>query len=373
MKKILFSLILILTAFSITAHPALAKVVASEEGTVTVAKSEVINDDLFIGAKAVSINGTVNGDIFIGAETVNIDGVINGNLHVGASSVYLSGQVKGSVYIGAGSVNVSGAAVDRSLIIGSGNANLDKSTTVGGTVIAGAGNLMLNSTVKRHVIMGAGDAVLGPETKIQRDLYYAVGNEDGELNIPSSASISGNVFKPEEEINMPKKEEAERQLNSAIKGAKIGVAVGGLLSALLIGYLYLTFFGGHFVKTSEYLSANFWKSLGFGFLVIIMALPALILMAVTLIGIPLAGITFLVLLIYWYLAKIIVAMSLGKWLMSKFNAKKSGQFMAFALGLFILYLLKFVPIVSVFAGMITLWSGLGALALNTLSRKEKTN
>jgi len=67
MKKV-FSTLLIFSLFCfIFADKALAKVIVQEKGTVNIAKEEVLDDDLFIGADTVNIEGTVNGDVFIGA------------------------------------------------------------------------------------------------------------------------------------------------------------------------------------------------------------------------------------------------------------------------------------------------------------------
>ena len=117
MRKALTSLIIFILAFFVF-FPAevSAKVITKENGDVNVAKTEVVNDDLFIGAQTVGIDGVVNGDVFIGAQTVKITGIINGSLHVGANTVDISGKIKGNVYTGAQNVLVNGGEIGGSLL-----------------------------------------------------------------------------------------------------------------------------------------------------------------------------------------------------------------------------------------------------------------
>ncbi len=330
----------------------------------------MINDDLFAAGQVITISGTVNGDVFAGSETTNIDGIINGNLHIGASRVNLSGKIKGNVYIGAGSLNVNKSAIGGSLIIGSGDVSLDKDTTIGGSLIAGAGNISLDATIKRNAVVGAGSITVGPNTKISKDLYYAVGNNQKEIIVPSTAVISGSIHKSSSEFNTPNIEAAKKEFTAAAKTARVFALVGGFLSALLVGYLYLHFFKNQLVRASDLVGKSFWKSFGIGFVIIIMALPALVILLITLVGVPLAGILFLILLIYLYLAKIVVGFAVGKWLVEKLKWSKVSEFLALALGLLAIYILKIVPVVNVFFGIIVLWSGLGALAITFTSKKD---
>ncbi len=344
-----------------------AKVLSNQDGSVTVAAKEIINDDLFAGAKVVTIDGTVNGDVFAGAETINVDGVINGNLHLGAGTVNLSATVKGNVYVGAGTLNVTKSVIGGSLLVGSGDVNIDNDTKITGSLIAGAGNIKIDSSIRRSAYIGAGNATIGPNTKIGKDLYYGVEN-DTQLTIPATAVISGSIYKSA--VKTPDVKNVEREVGSAVQSAKVFTLIGGLLSALLVGFLYLKFFENNFTGASGLVTEHFWKSLGVGFLVSILALPAFIILAITFVGIPLAGLLFLIFIIYSYMAKIIVGLSLGKWIVSRFNWTKISTFAAFAIGITVIYLLKIIPVVGAFAGLTVFLSGLGALSLIFVSKRS---
>ena len=66
-----------------------------EDGYIS--KNEVVNDDLFISAENVIIDGTVNGNVFASAQDVTINGNISGNLLINSATATINGDVNGSI------------------------------------------------------------------------------------------------------------------------------------------------------------------------------------------------------------------------------------------------------------------------------------
>ena len=368
MQRVITSLLIFVFAFfffSVTNVS--AKVITDQEGTVSIPKTEVVNDDLFIGAQTVDIAGTVNGDVFIGAQTVKITGTINGNLHVGANMLDISGTVKGNVYGGAQSVLVSGAKVGGSLLVGAATVDVDKDTTIAGSVLAGAGTLSIDSQIKRSVYAGAGSLTIGSDASIGKDLYY--GSGDGQADISADAKIAGNVYKSEAKTatGSASVKAAKKQLPAALNALRIGATMISFVGAFIVGLLYLKLFSKHLSQSADLVSKSFWKSLGVGFLVLIASIPGLILLLITVIGIPLAGIAILILSLYSYLAKIVVGLALGSWISQKLKWKMA-SYGVIALGLFAFYVLKMIPVIGFAVGLVVLLSGLGALTLRVFQR-----
>jgi hypothetical protein len=96
--------------------------------------------------------------------------------------------------------------------------------------------------------------------------------------------------------------------------------------------------------------------------------PGLIVMILTIIGIPVAGLSILLLILYGCLAKIVVGSAMGNLIVKKFNWKVN-SFWTFALGLLIVYLLKIIPVAGIFVSMAVSWIGLGAIALHVFSKR----
>lgn len=372
MKKIISSLFITLSTLLVfSAAPVCAKVITNENGTVTVAKNEVINDDLFVGASDVAIDGVINGDVFIGAETVKITGVVNGNLHVGASTVDLDGTVKGNVYSGAQNIFIRNSKINGSLIGGAATFSIDKDSIVGGSLIVGAGNISIDSQVKRSVYAGAGSLTIGNNTKITKDLYYGSSNEQNSVNISSNAKVLGNTYKHEVDTKKAKvdSETSKKQLASMFSGLKVVSTAMSFVGALIVGFIYSKFFQKNLLESSKLVSSSFWKSMGVGFLITISFVPAVIILLITVIGIPIAGLAVLMLMLYSYLTKIVVGFAVGIWISQKFKWNLS-QYIVFVLGLFVIYLLKMIPVVGSLSGLVIFWVGLGALALQTFSKSE---
>ena len=99
----------------------------------------------------------------------------------------------------------------------------------------------------------------------------------------------------------------------------------------------------------------------------IATIPGFILLLVTVVGIPLAGLVFLLLMLYTYLAKIVVAQPVGNWLLQKFN-RKTSVYGSVAFGLLTIFIIRAIPVVGPLVGLFIFMLGLGALTLQTLSK-----
>ncbi len=378
---------LALLTFPVT--EAAAKVISVEKGVVTIAKGEIINDDLLVAAQTVEIFGTVNGDVYAGAETIRINGIINGSLHAGGGIVYLSGRVSQNAYVGAGNVIVSNAIIGDSLLVGAGNVSIDADSSISGSILAGTGSITINSPVKRNIFAGAGNAdvnsavggevrigagniSIGPNAKIAKDLYYALGDRTTEINISDSATIGGTINKTENKFTGKNNLElARKDLPKAFATFRLAANIFSLIGVLIVGLICLKLFNKTFSESAKRVTNSFWTSLGTGFLICIAIIPALIILALTIVGIPLAGLVILVFLINMYLAKIVAGLSLGIWLSEKSGWKKPSVYAVFAAGMTAIYLLKMIPFLGFFISLVVLWTGLGALALHYKSVLKK--
>jgi len=117
-------------------------------------------------------------------------------------------------------------------------------------------------------------------------------------------------------------------------------------------------------------SNSFWKSFGTGFLIVIAFIPVLIILLITIVGIPLAGLAILIFALFSYFAQIVVAGAFGSWISQKFNWKMS-MFGAFVFGLLLIDILKLIPVIGFFTGLAVFWAGLGALTLHASSETNK--
>jgi len=154
--------------------------------TVTVGEGESIDDDLYVGAGQVVIDGTVNGDATIGSGTVRVNGTVNGSLNVGAGTVEVSGDVTGAVRVSAGTVRIAGS-VGRDLVVFAGTTTIDSSAEIAGDVAGAGGTMTIDGTVGGNLLASGGTIDLSGSVD------GAIEVTVGELTIESGAVVGGDV------------------------------------------------------------------------------------------------------------------------------------------------------------------------------------
>jgi cytoskeletal protein CcmA (bactofilin family) len=154
--------------------------------TITVGEGETIDDDLYVGAGTVVIDGTVNGDATIGAGTVRVNGTVNGSLNVGAGTVEVLGDVTGAVRVSSGTVRIAGS-VGRDFVVFAGTTTIDSSAEIAGDVAGAGGTMTIDGSVGGDLVAGGGRIELSGS--VDGAIEVAV----GELTIESGAVVGGNV------------------------------------------------------------------------------------------------------------------------------------------------------------------------------------
>ena len=87
----LIGIAVVLSLLLISSGPSLAEVRQGNE--VLIAKDEVIDDDLYVFAQKVTVNGTIKGDLIVFGRQININGSVDGDLIAAAQQVLVNGKV----------------------------------------------------------------------------------------------------------------------------------------------------------------------------------------------------------------------------------------------------------------------------------------
>ena len=106
--------IVLLGAFGL---PQVARAVEFDEDGIVTA-DEVIDDDLFISAETVVMDGTVNGALIGSGKHVTIDGDVNGDLILSGIDVTINGRVNGNVAFIGQSLSLNGSVRGTIFFIG---------------------------------------------------------------------------------------------------------------------------------------------------------------------------------------------------------------------------------------------------------------
>jgi len=358
-------LFLVVLATVLLAVPVSAAEVRGLEN-VTIASGEVIDDDLYAAGGTITIDGTVNGDLWAAGGTININGKVHGDVVAAVSTLNVDGEVGQAVRVVGATININGSIGD-DLMVGGNIVTISSAATIGGDLLFAASKVRIDGVIYGY-IRGAGDEVTLADG-VGGDVQVGV----DELTVTSSAFIQGD-------LSYFSENEAVIQSGAQIVGTvshdtfKIGLLFrAGIIPTILgrlVGFLMILAIGVVIVLVAPRRAALMadtirnkpWWSLGWGAIVLFATPVAAIVVCITIIGIPLGLIALALYGIAIYLSQIPVALFIGRWILGYFSKTDSRAVMvgALALGLAILCLLRMIPYVGFFIGLVAVLFGLGA-------------
>ncbi|RDZ65018.1 hypothetical protein C5B90_01235 [Haloferax sp. Atlit-12N] len=312
-------------------------------GAVVVDEGETFDGDLDAVGGTVVIAGTVTGDVSATAGTVLVaeTGVINGNLDAVAGSVTLEGTVGGDVSLAGGAVFVRDTA------------------DVGGSLDAAGDTVQLDGAVAGTVRVGANELAVGPTARVGGSLEY----DAATATVDSAAAVDSGVRQVDGLVVATPVVAGTPFQFGQFEGPVIpDWVVSGywLLANFVVGAIIVLVAPDFARRVTGLGTKKAVRSGGVGLLAIVAVPIVLLLLLLTIVGIPLSlagGVGFLLAL---WVAGIYGALVLGTWLLSL--ADYDNRWVALFAGLFVLAVLDFVPLGGVLE-FVVLLVGLGAFAL----------
>lgn len=330
---------------------------------------EVVKGDYFAYGDVVEVSGVVDGDVYAAGAEVLVDGTVRGDLLAAGGTVRVAGEVLQDARVVGGEVVVSGT-VSRNLSAAGGRVHLTRSSwvegnvvvagsevvvsgPVGGSVRASAGVISVSSPLGGSLEAAGGEIRLERGARVQGDFTYWSSEE---AEIDRGAEVTGTVAR-----TTPYAPEPEG-FTSLLVGAALALKVVSTVSTLAAGLLLVFFFPGFAERTVSTLKARPWSSAGAGFLVLVVVPVVCIILAVTVVGIPLALILGALYLITVYLSKIVVIYWAGGEVFSRFG-RTAHRGWVYAVGLIAYTALTLLPLAGGVAAIIATLTGLGAIIL----------
>jgi hypothetical protein len=321
-----------------------------EDGTAKVDAGETIDDTVFLGGKTAIVAGIVDGDVFAGAERVEVSGTVRGNVYAGGQSVSITGEVGGNVHAAGRNVEVdtkvggSGFLAGQNVIVTEGSElsrggflageSVRSRGTVGRDLHFAAETMELGGSVERNMRGYARQVSVSSVGSVGGDLHVSVPEQDA-LEVDNGASIGG-------ETTIDIHEEHERRA-FMYPGFYFGV-LAKTLATLLFGVLLVTLFPS-LRPQAPGSSREVLRDMGIGFLALIATPVAALIIAFTVIGIPISivlGIAYALLL---FLSTLVVAYFAGERL--KFGGTDStGVVLRTSVALLLIYFVMEIPFVG---------------------------
>jgi cytoskeletal protein CcmA (bactofilin family) len=389
-----------------------------EQKSITIGAQEVINDDLYLMADIVTIDGIVKGDAVVAASRITLNGTVEGDLIAAGQVITVNGTVNDDVRM-AGQVlllgqsarvkddvvaagysleNRSGSAIGGSLTYFGGQGLL--SGTVQQTVRGAAASLQLTGSVKGNVDVMVGTHELShppflPDVQIPQvpsgltltdtaqiggELTY---HSAADAKISPAAAIAGRVVRE----NLSAEVQPDRPAVTVISHLQ------RLLALMLIGWLVLRFAPNWLQSLSTTVQARPLPSLGWGIVTVAAVLAATIAVSIVMgvllvisgfllpsLALPILGIGLFALfalflgfgIVVSFIPPIILSFLGGQWIMAKFHPDQATNSLAMlVIGLVGFVILTALPAIGgVFNAIIT-FLGLGALWLGWHKRDRR--
>lgn len=305
------------------AYPVHAGLVARTGDKISLSEDQVVTGDFYVAGDTLSLSGSVEGDVYAAGrvitingaveadavavgQTVQIHGAINDDVRVAAGEVTIAEHVGGDLVVFAQKLNIlSTATIDGEVLFLGGQADI--AGDIGGGVTAYAGSMRIDSAIDGGVDIEIAEALtLGDRAHIEGNVLYKSNNDL--VRAPGSVVV-GDVRK-----------EAPARDNDGLTPSD---AVIPLLALMFSALVYLLLFREHigpFITTIT--NRPLFHAL-IGLAALIGTPIVVVLLFVSVLGIPLAfALLFFFLMVFalaWPLAGIVTGAFLSYLVTKKYS------------------------------------------------------
>jgi cytoskeletal protein CcmA (bactofilin family) len=353
---------------------------------VTVASGEVVDDDLYVAAETIIIDGTVDGDLWAAGNTITVNGIVNGSVMAAGMIVNINGDIAHAVRAVAETININGD-VGGDVITGCGNVNIVSTARVGGDLLFGADIAGIDGLIEGN-IKGTGSEVTisngvngNIELKVESLTISSTANIGGDLSytseeeadIQSGAQIAGGTTHTLPEVKPEVKKDWTKVFPFVLFFGVLAKVLNFLM-ALVTGVVIIFLVPKKLTSITDAIGTRPGPSAGWGAMILFLTPIAALIVCFTIIGIPVGLITLALYGTALYLAQIPVGLFIGRWIIGRFRVVEGKAIMvgALAVGLAILKLLSLIPYFSFFVGFVVVLFGLGAVVAAERKRRAET-
>lgn len=322
--------------------------------------------DHFIAGSWVRADAPVAGDLIAAGGNVDVGARVDGDAVVAGGKVRVNGALGNALYAGAGELTIDGTVANNARIAG-GRVELGPRANVGGNlsvaggqvgllgevkgyVQAAGGKIYINGPVGGDVVAAGGQVELGPQARIAGALRYASREE---LRRDPAAQVAGGVERMPVEFG--------RQ-GEVLRGAGWVWTAGLMLLAAVLVAAAPAFIA----RVTRTLQTRIGWSLLIGFIALVCVPVAIVVLLVTIIGIPVALLTLALHLALLLAGYVVTGIGVGDWVLKRWRGatvSTGWRVMAAILAVLVIALLGRIPFIGGLIVFAVLLAGLGALVM----------
>lgn len=303
-----------------------------------------INGDVFCAGQTITIDAKVNGDVLCAGQNITLNGTVSGNVRLAGQTVDLNGKVTRSASIAGQSITLSStAAVGRDLSLAGQSASVD--APVARDITGAVQTLDLSKPVGRNVLLHSNQVNLYSGAIVIGSLTYTSPHT---LNQYSGAHVRGP-------ITYHKSSAHNVSLNA---GFFIGAKLYWFVALIVFSVALVALFPRLFREWNVTWGSRFWWAVLAGFVAMFVVPVVAIILAFTLIGIPLAIVLALLWIVEAFLTVPLSAYFVGSLVVPRFH-----PLLLVLIGVVILGIVELIPILGWIVGFAAYWLGSGMLLM----------
>jgi hypothetical protein len=329
--------------------------------------TEPVAGDAFLAGGQVSIASEVRGDLVVVGGEISVGGSIGDDLYVAGGDVQVDAMVNGNARVAGGDVSVGPATVVVGAVSLTGG-RIDFDGNSHGYLQASGATVRLNGQVQGDAEIRSEDLWVGPDTQIAGRLIY---HGPTAPVVPEGAMIAGGV-----EFHEAAHGDYLREEGGPVRKAVHWV--GSLLwfaGVFAAATLFLLVFPGFATRAAEAIGRDPLRVLGLGLAVLVCVPFMVVMLLITVIGIPLALLAIPLYLLLLFLGWVTAALFLGQRGLASLRAGQpvtiGWRLFALLLALIALWVLGKVPFLGTFLEFLALIAGIGALVWQAWTRREQ--
>jgi cytoskeletal protein CcmA (bactofilin family) len=378
-----------------------ARAAEFEDGeTYTLESGQIVEDDLYVAAETIYIDGTVQGDLVAAGSYIEVNGTVTGDAMLAGANLVINGEIQDDARLAGAGVELNGTVGDDLFASGGGGGftfpadagnqqnpfvqgvYLNEGSTIGGDVGVAGGRGVVDANIGGDLNVGMADVNLAATV----DGDANIGGET--INIQDGTQVAGVLtYTSEQQISIPEGVASEVRYQQPEREEPIDPAqaiLGWLIRTVLvlIGFALLTWlllrFAPRLLRTpANALTERPVASLLFGLLVAILFMfvplaSALLVFLMVLFGGWFPGVVlglflFGTLAIAWFLSPLVSGLWVGRGI-ARVAGRETDSMAMLLIGVLLVALLGMLPFVGWFVYLLSFLFAFGALILLVTGR-----
>jgi len=317
---------------------------------------EPMDGNAFAAGGRVESSSRIDRSAFFTGGDVTVAGSIGRNLYAAGGDVRLEGEVEGKVRMAGGKIRMAReAVVGGSATLAGGSIEVDGA--VGKRLRAFGDTIVINGTIGGDVELAGETLRIGPDARISGRVEY---RSSKDIELDPAAVVGGGVTEMQQD---------RRWLRKFGRGATIAGGISVSFGMVLIGALLILAMPRFSREAAAKIRHKPWMSAGLGCVMLVGVPFSIIVLLITVIGIPLAvllALGYFVLMLFGYL---VAAIFVGDTVLERVSIAKMDsawwRVLFMFLALVAIAIVKAVPFIGGLIVLLLFIAGIGAFTMRS--------